>query len=108
MHKIVEKAAGSIALHNTRILQICVVISGLLCFSSCILAMSMVSEMGMLTYRSFMSSVINLWFFLMLSFVRSWARVDELTIVQWLSKFRCCCRTLLSFLAALYEGHFYY
>ena len=68
--------------------------------------MSMISEMGMLTYRSFMSSVISWWFLLMLSFVRFRARFVELTTVWWLSKFKCCCRVLLSFLAALYEGAF--
>jgi len=57
------------------------VISGSLCFNSCVVAMSMVSAMGMLTYRSFMSSVINLCLLLMLSRVRSCARVDEFTIV---------------------------
>jgi len=65
----------------SRSLQICVVISGLLCFSSFILAVSMVFEMGMLTYRSFMSSDINLWFLLMMRFVRFWARFDGLIIV---------------------------
>jgi hypothetical protein len=57
------------------------VISGSLCFNSCVVVMSMVSAMGMLMYRSFMSSVINLCLLLVLSHVRSCARVDEFTIV---------------------------
>jgi len=57
------------------------VISGSLCFSNCVVAMSMVSVIGMLTYTSFMSNVVNLCFLLILSFVRSCARVDGLTIV---------------------------
>jgi len=68
--------------------------------------MSMVSVIGMLTYRSFMSNVINLCFLLMLIIGRSCGRVDELTIVLWFSKLKYCCRILLSFLAALYEGAF--
>jgi len=68
--------------------------------------MSMVSVMGMLTYRSFMSSVINLCLLLMLSHVRSCARVDKFIIVFWLSRFRCR-KILLSFLAALYDGGLY-
>jgi len=43
--------------------------------------MSVVSAMGMLTYRCFMSNVINLCLLLMLSRVRSCARVDEFAIV---------------------------
>jgi hypothetical protein len=57
------------------------VISGSLCFNGCVVVMSMVSAIGMLTYRSFMSSVINLYLLLMLSCVRSCARVDEFTTV---------------------------
>ena len=56
-------------------------ISGSLYISNCFPAMSMVSVIGMLMYRSFISNVIYLCFLLMLSFVRSCARVDELTIV---------------------------
>ena len=52
-------------------------ISGSLCFNSCVVVMSMASAMGMLTYRSFMSSVISLCLLLMLSRVRSCARVDK-------------------------------
>jgi len=57
------------------------VVSGSLCFNNCIVVMSMVSAMGMLMYRSFMSNVINLCLLLMLSRVRSCARVDEFTLV---------------------------
>jgi len=57
------------------------VVSGSLCFNSCVVVMSMVSAMGVLTYRSFMSNVINLCLLLMLSCVRSCARVEEFTIV---------------------------
>jgi len=84
--------------------HICVLISGSLCFNSCIVVMSMASVMGMFTYRSFMSSVINLCLPLMVSCIRSCARVDEFFTVYWFSKFRCPCKILLSFLAALYEG----
>ena len=56
-------------------------VSGSLCFNSCVVVMSMVSAMGVLTYRSFMSNVINLCLLLMLSCVRSCARVEEFTIV---------------------------
>ena len=42
-------------------------VSGSLCFNSCVVVMSMVSAMGMLTYRSFMSNIINLCLLLMLS-----------------------------------------
>ena len=56
-------------------------VSGSLCFNICVVVMSMVSAMGMLTYRSFMSYVINLCLMLMLSHVRSCARVDEFSIV---------------------------
>ena len=51
-----------------------------------------------------MSSVISLCLLLMLSRVRSCARVDEFVIVYWLSRFRCRCKILLRFLAALYDG----
>jgi len=43
------------------------VVSGSLCFNNCVVVMSMVSAMGMLTYRSFMSNIINLCLLLMLS-----------------------------------------
>ena len=56
-------------------------VSGSLCFNNCVVVISIVSTMGMLTYRSFMSNVINLCLLLMLSCVRSCARVDEFTIV---------------------------
>ena len=56
-------------------------VSGSLYFNNCVVAMSMVSTIGMLTYRSFMSSIINLCLLLMLSRVRSCARVDEFIIV---------------------------
>ena len=42
-------------------------VSGSLCFNNCVVVMSMVSAMGMLTYRSFMSNIINLCLLLMLS-----------------------------------------
>jgi hypothetical protein len=45
--------------------------------------MSMASAMGLLTYRSFMSSVINLCLLLMLSCVRFCATVDEFFTVYW-------------------------
>ena len=56
-------------------------ISVSLCFNSCVVVMLMVSVTGMLTYRSFMFSAINLCLLLILSRVRSCARVDEFTIV---------------------------
>ena len=65
----------------SRSLQICVVISGSLCFSNLVAVMSIVSVIGILTYRSFISNVINLCFVLMLSLFRSYARVFELIIV---------------------------
>ena len=68
--------------------------------------MSMVSVIGILTYRSFISNAINLCFVLILSLVRSCARVVEVIIVWWLSRFKCCCKILLSLLAALYKGAF--
>ena len=66
--------------------------------------MSVVSAIGMFTYRSFMSIVISLCLLLMLIFVRSFTRVTEFTTVYWLPRFRRCCKILLSLLAALYEG----
>jgi len=42
--------------------------------------MSMVSFKGMLTYRSFMSSVISLCLSLIVSFTRSLARLVELRV----------------------------
>ena len=41
----------------------------------------MVSSMGMLTYKSFMSKVISLWLSLILSLVRLFAKSVELLIV---------------------------
>ena len=55
-----------------------------------------------------MSNVINLCLLLMLSRVRFFARVAEFVTVYWLSRFRCCCKILLSLLAVLYEGVFVY
>jgi hypothetical protein len=43
--------------------------------------MSIVSLMGILTYRSLMSKVRTLWFLLTVSFVRLWARAAELSVV---------------------------
>ena len=42
-------------------------VSGSLCFNNCVVVMSIVSAMGMLTYRTFMSNVINLCLLLILS-----------------------------------------
>ena len=56
-------------------------VSGSLCFNKCVVVMSIVSAMGMLTYRSFMSNVINLCLLLILSCVRCCARVGEFTAV---------------------------
>ena len=53
-----------------------------------------------------MSYVINLCLLLMLSRVRFCARDAEFITVCWLSRFRCCCKILLSLLAVLYEGAF--
>ena len=79
-------------------------VSGSLCYNNCVVVMSMVSVIGMFTHRSFMSIVISLCLLLMLSFIRSCARVTEFTNVYWLPRFRRCCKILLSLLAALYEG----
>ena len=69
--------------------------------------MLMVSAIGMFTCRSFISIVISLCLLLMLSFVSSCARVTEFTTVYWLPRFRRCWKTLLSLLAALYEGAYF-
>jgi len=56
-------------------------VSESLCFNNCVVVMSIVSAMGMLTYRSFMPNIINLCLLLMLCRVRFCARVDGFTIV---------------------------
>jgi hypothetical protein len=49
-------------------------------FLSCVLVMSMVSFMGMLTHKSLMSSVISLCLSLIVSFVKSLARLVEFCV----------------------------
>jgi len=80
------------------------VVSGSLCCNNYVEVMSMFSVISVFTYRSFMSIVISLCLLLMLSFIRSCARVTEFSTVYWLPRFRRCCKILLSFLAPLYEG----
>jgi len=60
--------------------MIWLVVCVLLFLRSCVLVMSMVSFKGMLTYRSFMSSVISLCLSLIVSFTRSLARLVELRV----------------------------
>ena len=50
-----------------------------------------------------MSIIISLCLLLKLSFIRSCARVTEFSNVNWLPRFRRCCKFLLSLLAALYD-----
>jgi len=57
------------------------VVCVLLFLRSCVLVMSMVSFKGMLTYRSFMSSVISLCLSVIVSFTRSLGRLVELRVV---------------------------
>jgi len=61
--------------------MIWLVVCVLLLLRSCVLVMSMVSFKGMLTYRSFMLSVISLCLSLIVSFTRSLARLVELRVV---------------------------
>jgi hypothetical protein len=61
--------------------MIWLVICVLLFLRSCVLVMSVVSFKWMLTYRSFMSSVMSLCLSLIVNFTRSLARLVEFHIV---------------------------
>ena len=71
---------------------------------SCVLVISIVSFMGILTLRSLMSSVSSLCLFLNFSFIRSLAKVFELLVVYWLSSCRCLFSTMFNFSTVLYVG----
>ena len=60
--------------------------------------------MGILTYRSFMSKVISLWFSFIFSFVRLLASVVESLTLYWLLKYKCLFSIPIRCLAILYDG----
>ena len=61
--------------------KIWLVVCLLLFLRSCVLVMPMVSFKGILTYKSFMSSVMSLCLTLIVRFIRSLARLVEFRVV---------------------------
>jgi len=61
--------------------QIWVVVFLSLCISNWAFVMSMVFLMGILMYKSLMSRFSSLWLMLIVSLVRLWARLFELSVV---------------------------
>jgi hypothetical protein len=77
-------------------------------FRSWALVRWMVSRMGMLTYKSLLSSVSSLWLLLIFRLVSSVASDSELVVVYWKSRCRQLVRTVLSFWQLCDKGHLCY
>ena len=85
---------------SSRMIVICALFS-LLSIDSVILSVSCI---GILTYRSFISEVINLWCSFISIFVRLSASVIEFLTLYWLLRCRCWLITSTGCFAILYDG----